>query len=70
MDTAQAGDEALAMWHLPAEKKYGFVKLYNWFRTGTHTREEYLAYLGKVMMIPGSRTIRKLRRGIKRLFVK
>ena len=69
-DTVQAGDEALAIWHLPAEKKYGFVKLYNWFRTGTPTKDEYLAYLGKVMMIPGSRTIRKLRRGIKRLFVK
>ena len=69
-DTVIKSDEDLAMWHLPAEKKYGFDKLYGWLREAPRTKDEYLAYLSKVMMIPGSKALRKLRRGFKRLFVK
>lgn len=29
-NTAQAGDEALPLWHLPAEKRYGLGDLYHW----------------------------------------
>ncbi len=69
-DTVRPGDEDLAVWHLPAEKKYGFEKLYQWLKETPRTQQEYLTYVSKVMMIPGSRTVRKLRRGMKRLFVK
>ncbi|MBR0478203.1 MAG: hypothetical protein IJJ24_03815 [Solobacterium sp.] len=69
-DTVQKEDTNLAIWHLPAEKKYGFKALYSWLRETPRTKDEYLAYLGRVMMIPGSRSLRRLRRGFKRLFVK
>ena len=69
-DTVQKEDAELAIWHLPAEKKYGFKALYSWLREAPRTKDEYLAYLGRVVMIPGSRTLRRLRRGFKRLFVK
>jgi len=38
-NTARPGDEALPLWHLPAEKRYGLADLYHWLAQRGFPRE-------------------------------
>lgn len=64
-DNVAREDAALAIWHLPAEKKYAFGTVFHWLRCNP-TEQEYTAYVKKLLKIPGSRTRRVMRKlGIK-----
>lgn len=62
-DNIVAGDEKLPLWHLPAEKKYAFEKMFH-FLCESHTEEEYRRYLRKILSIPGSKYIRMFKKCI------
>lgn len=52
--TIQPGDEKLAMWHLPAEKRYGLADLYRWLASaGFSTALEQSAFRRKAMALCG-----------------
>lgn len=52
--TVRPGDELLAMWHLPAEKRYGLADLYRWLeRAGFPTELEPSALRQKAMALCG-----------------
>ena len=63
-DNVEKKDGNLPIWHLPAEKKYGFEKLFAWFADNENiTREDYLRMSDRVIGVSGSRSMRALRRG-------
>lgn len=63
-DNVCKDDMKLAIWHLPAEKKYGFVKIFEWFKKRRRTKNEYLKYSDKVLSISKSAKIRKIKKYI------
>lgn len=65
-DNIVAGDENLPLWHLPAEKKYAFEKMFD-FLCKSHTEEEYINYLRKMLDIPGSKYIRMLKKCVTKI---
>lgn len=65
-DNVEPGDENLALWHLPAEKKYLFRKMALLLRN-TFTSEEYIQELKSESHIPGLKIIRICRKGITKL---
>lgn len=65
-DNIVAGDENLPLWHLPAEKKYAFGKMFD-FLCKSHTEEEYINCLRKMLDIPGSKYIRMLKKCVAKI---
>lgn len=65
-DNIVAGDENLPLWHLPAEKKYAFEKMFD-FLCKSHTEEEYINWLRKMLDIPGSKYIRMLKKCVAKI---
>ncbi len=63
-DNIDSFDKNLAIWHLPAEKKYGFLKLFKWFANKNITPEEYLNYSSTLLSIPGNVNARKFQKFI------
>lgn len=60
-DNVENCDAELAIWHLPAEKKYAFESMFLWLRKEC-SEQEYLNHLRKMLIIPGSRTLRKIKK--------
>lgn len=61
-DNIEKQDSNLIIWHLPAEKKYGFKRLFDYFKDINCTCDEYLMYCRRLLNIPGKRMIRKMKR--------
>lgn len=55
-------DKTLTIWHLPAEKKYGFKDLFNWFSYKKRTSNEFLTYLEQYFFINKNPFYRKSRK--------
>lgn len=62
-DNVVASDIELPIWHLPAEKKYGFQTLFQYFKTDP-VEEQYLNYLKKVVGISDNRNWRRTKKAI------
>ena len=60
-DNVVTGDENLALWHLPAEKKYAFETMFTFLQEDC-SEEQYNRYLRGLLHIPGNKAIRKLRK--------
>lgn len=59
-DNIDSNDGELYIWHLPAEKKYGFSNLFELIKKDNNLSEKKLQYyVERIMRIPGSSTIRK-----------
>lgn len=65
-DNITTGDEQLALWHLPAEKKYLFSDMVKILQRSI-SADEYIEILKKKSGIPGMRCMRKLKRIMIRL---
>lgn len=65
-DNVEPGDENLALWHLPAEKKYLFERMAFLLRN-TITSEEYIKELKNESHIPGLKIVRICKKGITKL---
>ena len=64
-DTIQQGDFKLPIWHLPAEKKFGFDKMFAWFRKHKSCSEsEYLKASDRIMKISSSKFSRVTSKGV------
>ena len=61
-DTVEKADQALPIWHLPAEKKWGFQTMFSKLRGKTSLdAKEAKKMAGRIMGVGASRTYRKLR---------
>ena len=60
-DNVVASDVEFPIWHLPAEKKYGFKKMFFYFKTEP-TQEQYLDRLKKTIGVLENRNWRKLKK--------
>ena len=65
-DNVVTGDENLALWHLPAEKKYAFETMFTFLQEDC-SEEQYNRYLRGLLHIPGNKAIRKLRKTMIRI---
>lgn len=65
-DNIEPGDENLALWHLPAEKKYAFETMFAFLQKDCG-ESEYKYYLKRLLHIPGNKTVRKLRKTMIRI---
>ena len=63
-DNIDSFDENLVIWHLPAEKKYAFLKLFEWFKDKNPTPQQYLNYSSKLLSVPGNVNKRKFKKFI------
>jgi hypothetical protein len=60
-DNINEKDVYLSIWHLPAEKKYGLNKLFEWFKINKNcSKKDYLTISDKIMVISGSKIRRFL----------
>lgn len=55
-------DQNLAIWHLPAEKKYLFVFIFEWLKKCNRTQDELIKYLNKFFMINYNVIFRKIKK--------
>lgn len=62
-DNIHRGDENLLLWHMPAEKKYLFVKMAQYMKKDI-TEEDFLSTLRQWAGIPGLRIVRLFRKAI------
>lgn len=60
-DNVEPGDEKLSLWHLSAEKKYAFEKMFFFLQKGI-TESQYVNYLSKLLYIPENKNLRKLKK--------
>ena len=60
-DNVVASDVGFPIWHLPAEKRYGFKAMFEYFKTEP-TEEQYLDHLKKVIGVSEKRNWRRLRK--------
>lgn len=65
-DTVAEGDEKFVLWHLPAEKKYAFRRMYQ-FLPSCEDGDRYRKKLRQVTHIPGKRMVRRAKRFFIRL---
>ena len=61
-DNAIPEDKELAIWHLPAEKKYAFGSVFKWLRKKNRTQSDLIKYLNKVFMINHNCNLRKIKK--------
>ena len=61
-DNVLTSDDSLIIWHLPAEKKYGFQKFFKWFSRKERTADEIITYLNKYFFIHKKPIYRKMRK--------
>lgn len=65
-DNVVSGDEKLALWHLPAEKKYAFETMFTFLQEDC-SKTQYNLYLRGLLHIPGNKMIRKMRKTMIRI---
>ena len=61
-DNVLRSDKDLSIWHLPAEKKYGFKKIYAWFGVKERSEKAFLKYLERYFCINSIAIVRKVRK--------
>ena len=61
-DNAIAEDKNLAIWHLPAEKKYAFGSVFKWLQKKERKQSDLIKYLNRVFMINHNSSFRKIKK--------